>query len=113
MQAIVTKFLGPTDFKGSRVKATCEARPRGVTVGWDYGAGNATHQSDVEANHDRAAVALIRSMGWYGYWIRGALPDGRGYCYVCLSRMDSRGDVLGPRAGSYAGLLNGFVVREG
>lgn len=24
-QAIVTKFLGPTNYRGSRVKATCQA----------------------------------------------------------------------------------------
>lgn len=90
MQAIVTKYLGPTNSKGSRVKATCEARPRGLSVGWDYGAGNATGQSDIEANHNRAAVALIRSMGWLGTWARGALPSG-GYCYVSLARAESMG----------------------
>jgi hypothetical protein len=85
MQAIVTRYLGPTNYKGSRVKAMCEARPRGVVVGWDYGASNGTALSESEANHDRAARALIESMGWFGTWARGALPSG-GFCYVCIKR---------------------------
>lgn len=111
MQAIVTKFIGPTDFKGPRVKATCEARPRGVTVAWDYGVGNATYQSDVEANHDRAAVALIRAMGWFGTWIRGALPSGDGYCYVSLKRACVSGfRTPHPQAADWGSLL---IVRAG
>lgn len=84
MQAIETKWLGPTNHRGSRVKATCQAGS--VTVGWDYGAGNDTGQSDVEANHDRAARALIQKMGWFGTWARGAKVDDTGYAYVCLLR---------------------------
>lgn len=85
MQAIVTKFLGPTNHRGSRVKATADALPHGVTVGWDYGAGNGTGRSDVDANHDRAAVELIKRMGWFGTWMRGHLPSG-GCVYVSLRR---------------------------
>jgi hypothetical protein len=81
-QAITTKFLGPTNNRGSRVKATCEAGS--VTVGWDYGAGNGTGLSDVEANHDRAALALIRKMGWDGSWVRGGMRNGN--VYVCIKR---------------------------
>jgi hypothetical protein len=36
-QAIVTKFLGPTDHRGSRIKATAEAGS--ITVSWDHGLG--------------------------------------------------------------------------
>jgi hypothetical protein len=61
MQAIQTKWLGPANTRGSRVEAFAEAFPRGVTVGWDYGAGNATGQSDTEANHDAAARARSSS----------------------------------------------------
>ena len=85
MQAIVTRYLGPTNYKGSRVKAMCEARPRGVVVGWDYGAGNKSGLGDVVANHDRAAREFIQRMGWFGTWARGALNSG-GFCYVCIKR---------------------------
>lgn len=91
MQAIQTKFIGPTNHRGSRVKAFSEAFPRGVTVGWDYGAGNDTGRSDVEANHDEAARAFIVSKGWHGVWARGATRDG--YVYVCLSRRTAEIDA--------------------
>lgn len=50
MQAIETKFLGPTNTKGSRVKATCWLTS--VTVSWD-------HSMNVEENHHAAIEALI------------------------------------------------------
>lgn len=77
MQAITTKFLGPTNFRGSRVKATCQAGS--LTVSWD-------HALDSEANHDVAARMLAEKLGWvaphYGRLVGGGLPDGRGNCYV-------------------------------
>lgn len=36
-QAITTRFLGPTNFRGSRVKATADAGS--VTLSWDYALG--------------------------------------------------------------------------
>ena len=48
--AIVTKYLGPTNTRGARVKATCDAGS--VTVAWDY----ALNEED---NHNAAARALI------------------------------------------------------
>ena len=50
MQAIVTKFHGPTNRLGARIKASCE---RGsLTVSWDYSLG-------IEANHRAACEALL------------------------------------------------------
>lgn len=46
--AIVTKFLGPTNTRGSRVKATTPSG-QSVTIGWD-------HALDSDANHTRAAA---------------------------------------------------------
>lgn len=73
MQAILTKYLSPTDTKGSRVKATCGAGS--VTVSWDYGLS-------IENNHAAAAKELIRQLGWTdeagykGDWTGGCLPSG-------------------------------------
>lgn len=50
MQAIETKFLGPTNTKGSRVKAKCWLTS--VTASWD-------HSLNVEENHHAAIEALI------------------------------------------------------
>lgn len=70
-QAIVTKYYGPTDARGSRVKATAEAGS--VTVGWD-------HALDIQENHQQAARALAKKYGWKGRWIGGGTKDG--YCFV-------------------------------
>jgi hypothetical protein len=75
-QAIVTKFLGPTNVRGSRVKAACYAGS--VTLHWDHSLG-------MEDNHRRAAEALRDKLGWnthnYGKLHMGGLP-GSGYAFV-------------------------------
>ncbi len=76
MQAIETKYLGPTNFRGARIKASAEAGS--VTVPYD-------HALNVEGNHDAACKALVRKWGWFGSWIRGALPSSRGNVYVALN----------------------------
>ncbi len=77
MQAIVTKWLGPTNTKGSRIKVKCQAGT--MIVPWDSGLG-------VEENHKAAAAILIAKLGWdqdcYGKWHAGALPDDTGYAIV-------------------------------
>jgi hypothetical protein len=50
MQAITTKYYGPGNVRGSRLKAECD---RGsLTVEWDYSLG-------VDENHATAARALL------------------------------------------------------
>lgn len=72
-QVIVTKFLGPTNCRGSRVKATCQAGS--VTIGWDRSIG-------VEENHLAAAKALCDKFNWGDPVAGGGMPDGTGNCYV-------------------------------
>lgn len=83
MQAIVTKYLGPTDHKGARVKARCEAGS--LIVSWD-------DAKDTEANHDHAAHLLADRLGWldgyHGTMVGGGLPDGKGNCYVFVRSRD-------------------------
>jgi hypothetical protein len=64
-QAIVTKYIGPTNFRDSRVKATSDAGT--ITLSWD-------DALDSNANHDRAALALASRMGWTGHYVGGGLP---------------------------------------
>lgn len=52
MQAIETKYLGPTNTRGSRIKATCEAGS--ITI--PYGNGN------TEECHIEAAKALCNKL---------------------------------------------------
>lgn len=78
MQAITTKYLGPTNYRGARVKATCEAGS--VTVSWDHALGS-------EENHDAACRALALKLGWHGQWLGGDLPNTCGKAYVCVKRI--------------------------
>lgn len=79
-QAIVTKFLGPTNNRGARVKATAEAGS--VTIGWD-------HARNIEENHREAAQRLAEKFGWHqrATLVGGALPGG-GYCFVLIPISD-------------------------
>jgi hypothetical protein len=79
-QAIVTKYLGPTDHQGARIKATSGGGLT-LTVAWDYA-------SDVEDNHQAAANALADKYNWrnpgngkrYAY-VGGSIP-GSGFAFV-------------------------------
>jgi len=87
-QAIKTKYLGATNFRGARIKATCAADQ--ITIPWSYDLGT-------ESNHDSARKSLqikicreIEKRDGYSRanepWIQpmigGALPNGEGYAFV-------------------------------
>jgi hypothetical protein len=81
MQAIITKYFGPTNFRGSRIKASCEAGS--LTVSYDYAL-------NIDGNHDAAAKALAEKLGWtgdaFGALVGGGLPNGRGNAYVFCAK---------------------------
>lgn len=89
MQAILTKYLSPTNTRGARIKATAHAGS--VVVGYD-------HRMNVDGNHAAAAETLVRKLGWgpeegkayEGAWVRGQLPDGD-YCHVLAADDGARG----------------------
>ena len=72
-QAIQTRYFGPGNVRGSRIKAFAEAGS--VTVSYDY-ALNASE------NHLAAAKALASKLQWDGTWVGGALPNSSGYAFV-------------------------------
>lgn len=72
-QAIETKYLGATNAKGGRIKATAWAGS--VTIGYDYAL-------DAQGNHKAAADALIAKLGWTGTFAQGANVKGDGYYFV-------------------------------
>jgi hypothetical protein len=74
VQAITTKYIGPSNVKGSRVKATAAAGS--VTLHWDSSLNS-------EANHAAAAKALANKFKWAGHWFQGGMPSDSGYCFVC------------------------------
>ena len=81
MQAIVTKYIGPTNVRGSRVKATAQAGS--VTLGWD-------DSMNPDGNHKAAARALAQKYGWDGEWVSGWTPDGRSVWVCNDARMTDR-----------------------
>lgn len=70
--AILTKYLGPTNYRGARIKAYTES---GITetVYWD-------HAKTIEENHTAAAEALAEKMTWAGEWVGGGTVLG--YAFV-------------------------------
>jgi hypothetical protein len=82
---IVTRYHGPTNYRGSRIIATGPAiRSDGpmtrATVGWDYAVDSAE-------NHARAATAVLAKLQSAGWRVtvtqRGAtLPDDRGMVWT-------------------------------
>jgi hypothetical protein len=72
-QAIETKYIGPTNTKGSRIKASAAAGS--VTLPYDYAISP-------EKNHKKAAFALLLEMGWDGKFAQGANVKGDGYVFV-------------------------------
>ena len=85
MQAIVTKYIGPSNVKGSRVKATAQAGS--VTLHWDDSLNS-------DANHTAAAKALATKFGWHGAWIGGGSPEGNGSVFVNVAFDYANGDFV-------------------
>lgn len=87
LRAITTKWLGPTNSSGSRVRATAHKGQGGSVVHhWDYGiANNVPGVSDIEGNHIAAARKLAERLGWPGQWFMGGLPTEDGYAFVLVT----------------------------
>ncbi len=72
---IITKYVGPTNARGSRVKAVtgdnnpATGRPDSITISWDC----ALNSSD---NHKAAAKALAERLKWEGEWHSGETDTG-------------------------------------
>lgn len=85
-QAIVTKWLSPTNYKPSRIKASCE---RGsVVVSWEYAKNvDENHAAAVEAllakfdREDAAKYSTPNGNGWGAAKWRGGATE-TGYVFV-------------------------------
>lgn len=71
-QAIETRYLGASNTKGTRIKAT--AWGGNITIGYDYAL-------DAQDNHRAAADALIAKLGWTGTYAQGGNAKGDGGYY--------------------------------
>lgn len=75
MKAIMTKYIGPTNCRGSRIKAWDEDGNK-ITIGYP-------HELSGEAVHAKAALALCEKMGWGKDIIGGGIKGG--YVFVFKS----------------------------
>lgn len=73
-RAIFTKYLGPTDRRGSRIKAyDCEGFS--VTV-------NINHSFSDGRNHAEAAQKLCEKMEWAGTLVSGGTKEGQVFVFI-------------------------------
>lgn len=84
-QSIITKKLAPTNTKGTRIKASCDAG--NVTIGYD-------HSLNCDQNHRKAAKALCAKLGWEYVLVSGSLGAHRVHTplydrYAARSNTDS------------------------
>lgn len=73
MQAIVVTYHGPTNARGSRLYARCDASRLSIPYPSEANAGEDAARVAAEALRDR--------LGWTGHLIGGYMPDGR-YAFV-------------------------------
>lgn len=73
--AIHTKFLGPTNRRGSRVKAFCKEGTGDFALTIPY-----PHDLPQDQKHVAAAKALAERLEWPGLWIVGHNADGSISC---------------------------------
>ena len=71
-QAIETRYVGPTNYRGSRIVATTPSGHK-LTHIWDYSLG-------IDANHHAAAKALCDKLGWNA--IKAGGSTKRGFAWV-------------------------------
>ena len=74
MKTIVTKYLCPSNFRGSRIKATDGDRNQ-VIIGYDDSINS-------EPNHAAACLALCRKMGWKGRLQGGRTKSGMVWTFI-------------------------------
>ena len=79
VQAIETRYLGPTNTKGGRIRARAWAGA--ITVPYDPALSS-------EDNHRAAAMALEAKYGWAPceHWATGCNAKGDGYVHIALGR---------------------------
>ena len=73
-QAIETKFFGPTNHRGARIRVTLPGAHDLRCPG--------TMRSASIRNHDAAARALAEKLEWRGSWFAGCNVNGSGNVYV-------------------------------
>lgn len=74
MIAIETKYLGPTDYRGSRIKAYT-VNGQSLTISYP-------HELSGEACHRKAAEELREKAGWSGELVSGSTKGGYAFVFI-------------------------------
>ena len=74
MIAILTKYIPPTNHRGSRISVLSGNGHR-LMVPW-------ADELDASENHAAAAYALCHKMGWTGTLAHGGLKDGAAHVFI-------------------------------
>jgi hypothetical protein len=74
VKAITVKYIGPTDRRGSRLKAF-DSDNNSVTIPYPHG----MKQSE---SHRKAAEMLRDKMGWQGEMISGGTKEGEVFVFL-------------------------------
>jgi hypothetical protein len=74
MKAITTKYIGPTNYRGSRIKASDEDH-NSITIPYP-------HELSGEEVYRKAAVALCVKMKWSTNLVAGGTKDGYVFCFA-------------------------------
>lgn len=87
MQAIITKYIGPTNSRGARIKAQCERGKIFFSYPYEL-SGEAVHRAAVDALTDKFAEEDAKRNGnpkesnpWKAPYITGQIPSGE-YVHV-------------------------------
>ena len=75
MQTIETKYIGATNCKGSRIKATHEGNAKTITTGYN-------HALNLDENHQDAARQLMHGLKWDGEMHGGTTKTGMAWVFV-------------------------------
>lgn len=74
MQCIITKYIGPTNALGARIKATTGSGKNSSTISYPY--------EDSRNAHALAALDLARKLGWAGTLIEGGTATGSVFVFA-------------------------------
>lgn len=92
-QGITTRYIGPSNTRGSRIKAIARKRDnwgpeQGLTV-------DRRCELSVEANHTRAAMACAKKLEWWGLWVGAGTHTQDGFHYVNLGASLTPASIAG------------------
>ncbi len=83
MQSITTKYLGPTDSHGGRIRASASGGGGSVTVAYDHGL-------DTEENHARACAKLMDKLKWSGEMVAGSTKGGYTFVFTTGTKVRAK-----------------------